>query len=211
MTTSFMKSILTACSCGILALGVNGGALGQRTAPVIEYSRDPQAVVISFDVRGDFRDDVPIVRVYGDGRIHVHRDRGQDFQMWLSHNEMEEWLRFLYDKGILTFDVKRIRDSIDTARRERLVDSRTNNSAPESIVRVAGGSIVVIEVFLTAFRPAETSAELVPNFSTRIAWDQPRATSEEFPEVPELADLADVVDAFDRVRTAPELEQIRDE
>ena len=56
-------------------------------------------------------DPVPLLRVYGDGRVHVHfpayMKRAGDYELLLNQVELDELLRQLDDNGIMSFDKAR--------------------------------------------------------------------------------------------------------
>jgi hypothetical protein len=86
------------------------------TEPVIEYN-----VVHHLLAQPD---PVPLLRVYGDGRVHVHfpayMKRAGDYELYISRTQLNDLLRQLADDGILDFDpaaVKQEKQQLEAARR----------------------------------------------------------------------------------------------
>jgi hypothetical protein len=190
----------TICLASAIAFLIAAGSEAQDKAeqpsdPLFEYSRDPDTVVILFDLRGGLREDVPVLRIYGDGRVLVHRDIKQDFEMHLSDEEIQIWLRFLYDQGVLTFDAAIIRRSTAEIQRTQNLQRQSRGEPIASSTLVDVGPTIV-EVRLKAFKAPEIDAEQINDFSHAAIWIQPATSAKEFPEIPELARLAEAVDAL---------------
>ncbi|MCH8204962.1 MAG: hypothetical protein IID09_07335, partial [Candidatus Hydrogenedentes bacterium] len=107
---------ITVLVAAVVACWASESGFGQEqtkenTEPILEYARDADTVVILMDAAG-FRDEVPVLRIYGDGRVLVHRMTLDDHEMYLSNQEIDIWLRYLYDLGVLTFDRDAVKQKI---------------------------------------------------------------------------------------------------
>ena len=99
-------------SCWAFSSGFGQERTEENTEPILEYARDADTVVILMEIYGDFSDDIPELRIYGDGRVLVHRQTVGDYEMYLSSQEIDVWLRYLYDLGILTFDRDNVKQAV---------------------------------------------------------------------------------------------------
>jgi len=93
---------------------------------VLEYARNPDNVVVTFDIVGAFRDATPLLRIYGDGRVRVHRQREGDLEMWLDDSELTDLVERIYSSGLLTTDTQLLRQSAE----EILDNSQSNRPGP---------------------------------------------------------------------------------
>lgn len=103
----------------ILAMGYAAPVLAADTSPhakaYIEYSRDPETMLISFrEVFPEFADQdaTPLIRVYGDGRVVVfhasYMKQAGQYEMLMSLGELEALLLQL-TPVLLNFDVKDVK------------------------------------------------------------------------------------------------------
>jgi hypothetical protein len=184
------------CACAGMHFSVPTVAqTPEDSEPILEYSRDPNSIIVLFDLVGGMREEIPVLRIYGDGRVLVHRDIDKDFEMHLSDEEIKAWLRFLYDHGILKFDGSAIKREIEEIEFERN-RSKLSRGEPIQSRKVFDAGLSVIEVNLTAFRPGNAAGQVVNDFSHKASWANPRQSKIEFPEIAELGRFADAVDTL---------------
>jgi hypothetical protein len=164
----------------------------------IEYSGSPAVPVITYHVETAIESDdqQPLLRVYGDGRVHVHkpwhnRDAG-DYQFNVSEDEMASLLESLQENGVMTYDAKSVAQQRQTLREQRLAAARagqlvlTHNSDPE---------VVVVRVELETYRPSRT-ADPTPKFSKEVRCPNLRREAEELPEIEAMQGMARVDEAL---------------
>ena len=156
-----------------------------------------------------FRDEVPVLRIYGDGRVLVHRMTLDDHEMYLSNQEIDIWLRYLYDLGVLTFDRDAVKQKIFEIGMIRAAEAeargQTEFPGPSGL---SDAYPTVIEVRLKVFKPSGAGAQRVDDYTHRLNWMQPRFSAKDFPEVPELSDLAEATKALFDLTKRPDLVRV---
>ncbi|MCH8205081.1 MAG: hypothetical protein IID09_07935, partial [Candidatus Hydrogenedentes bacterium] len=206
--TVLLAAVLT---CWASASGFGQEQTKENTEPILEYARDADTVVIMLDQVGAFRDEVPLLRIYGDGRVLVHRQTVGDYEMYLSSQEIDVWLRYLYDLGVLKFDqagIKRAAREVHDARNAEAAARGKPLRAFNSLIDVGP---TIIEVRLKAFKPSGAGAQRVDNYTHRIAWTALRRSANKFPEVSDLSAFADAADELVDLIRHPDLVRIDEE
>ncbi len=158
----------------------------------IEYSGAANVPVVTYHVENAIESDdpQPLLRIYGDGRVHVHKpwhntDAG-DYQFNLSDDEMAGLLEDLQVNGVMTYDAKAVDEQRKAAREERRALARagqvvlTNNSDVE---------IVVVRVELETYRPSRAAAAAT-KFSKEVRCPNLRNEAQEFPDIAALQGMA---------------------
>ena len=203
--TVLVASVL---ACWAFSSGFGQEQTEENTEPLLEYARDADTVVIMMDQVGAFRDEVPLLRIYGDGRVLVHRQTVGDYEMYLSSQEIDVWLRYLYDLGVLKFDqagIKRAAREVHDARNAEAAARGKPLRAFNSLIDVGP---TIIEVRLKVFKPSGAGAQRVDDYTHRLNWMQPRFSAKDFPEVPELSNLAEATKALFDLTKRPDLVRV---
>ena len=200
--TVLIAAVLT---CWASASGFGQEQTKENTEPILEYARDADTVVIMLDQVGAFRDEVPLLRIYGDGRVLVHRQTVGDYEMYLSSQEIDVWLRYLYDLGVLTFDADSVRRATHEILMIRLAEAEARGETEHTITIVEDAGPTVIEVCLKAFKPSGTGALRVENYTHRVVWKLPRFSPHQFPEISEISDFAEAAEALFVLAKHPDL------
>ena len=113
---SWSRTIIPVLMTCLAQLSVSAHGFGAGTTaatlPVFGFKAPASEPVIEYSLRHHMladHDHVPLLRVYGDGRLLVHRPaymkNAGDFALQLQQAELAELIRMLADKGILDFDV----------------------------------------------------------------------------------------------------------
>lgn len=172
----------------ILLLAATAGGAGD--APIIRYpaAADFRVLEIRTSIPlTPYTKDTPAVRIYGDGRVLQHRPswmkRGGDYEAWISHTDLDRLLRFLADRGIMTFDPERVEAAQLAAARERV-------SATGGEPVVADAPTTVLNIDLAEFAPA--SGESAEKFAKTISWYALDDVVSWYPEITALKHLHEV-------------------
>ncbi len=155
---------------------------------LVEYSRDPNTVVMSLnEVLGEIADadPGPSLEIYGDGRAVVHfphyMRRAGDHSMRLSAAEMARLLRAIVDLRFVEFDA-------DAAKRGK----QETDAARTELRASTDPSVTTITLRLDRYRPASQIDPERVNVEQRIAWLGLRSDARAYPGVKPIQDLAAV-------------------
>ena len=200
-----MTLLVTAVvACWASASGFGQEQTKENTEPILEYARDASTIVIqvvtwSATSRGDPDDATPWMRIYGNGRVLVHRStkpKGErSYETWLSNAEMGELLRFLYDHGAMEYEYGVVKKKV----REVALQSRI--ALPDGNFKhtrggISDGTHTIIEISLTSFRLADTAEPAQSDFTHRTGGYALAYMAKEYPEVEEARKLAAVERKF---------------
>lgn len=161
---------------------------GQETRR-IEYSQDGDTVVIQMTrVLGEFRGDgVPILRVYGDGRVRVHFPTGMikagDYTTKLTAAELKNLLNSLAMNGVLDFNANAVKAEVRSARAE----ARSANSF--QLRSVSDKTLTNIEVNVTSYKGVNAQSAQT-NVRKKVVWVGLREDAKEYAHVEALVGLA---------------------
>ena len=203
--TVLVASVL---ACWAFSSGFGQEQTEENTEPLLEYARDADTVVILMEIYGDFSDDIPELRIYGDGRVLVHRQTVGDYEMYLSSQEIDGWLRYLYDLGVLTFDQVGIKRTAREVHDARNAEAQARGEPLRAFNSFIGVGPTTIEVRLKAFKPSGAGTQRVDNYTHRIAWTALRRSADKFPEIPELSAFADAAEALFDLAKHPDMVRI---
>ena len=186
----------------ILGLGVVlfalAGALSQAQVETpdyhIAYSGSPDAVVIEYDVESAIKkiDDTPLMRIYGDGRVHVHRqpyrEGAGDYEMHLTEKQLADLLQLMHDNGALSFDTKSVAQDLRASKAARANSARSGRAV---LTERSDVEVTIIRVNLDAYQ-ASTNSARQSRVQKEIRCVDLRNNADEHPQVTALTDLADV-------------------
>lgn len=163
--------------------------------PAVMFSSkaDHVLVSLSYDIsRVKTQDTTPIVRVYGDGRVHVHcpayMSRRGDYQLRLSPAELTSLLQSITAQGALTFNADATigrRAAVQTARAEHA--QRQEKSHEE--LDVGDSETVELSVNLDVVVMPDGTRFEGPMAKRTVRWTNLQSDLQLFPELTELADL----------------------
>lgn len=189
---------------GGLALAASAAAA--HTGPIFEASEAPDAVILQFTLHGMayFDENVPSVRIYGDGTVEVFRPfRMKDrpagrFQMHLADQELSDLVLFLFERGALetsTSDVDRLKGAAEDEYRS------VHGQAP---ARPSDSGGFVLRIALERFQRNSDSSPQI-NFEHVVAVSDAGLFAERYPEHPAFSDLKEVQERFLEYMNHPEL------
>lgn len=159
---------------------------------VFDYSRDKNFVVIEYSQSHDMIaevDPVPMLRIYGDGRVHVHfpvyMKRAGDYEMRLSDAQLQTLLGSMESKGILKFDQNKVRQL------KILSEKRIQAASPGGVVTILSDD--TRSRFQVNLGTYISSGTFTPqnNFAQAIEWKNLKWDAQKHKDISELGHAAD--------------------
>lgn len=157
-------------------------------APIIEYSRDPNTVVIMMTWGPGgmaHRSATPLLRIYGNGQIDV---RGR-WKSQLTEKEMSDLLVSLWAKGVMDFDAEAADRQIREIEAQRRREAE-EKGLPYPLRGASDYAPTIIELHLEAYRPARTHDPTTRPLQKGICRPHIQMEAREFPEIGALTGLA---------------------
>lgn len=163
-------------------------AIGEKG--YFEYATSANEVIVEYNVGfGELinKDPQPLLRIYGDGRVHVHLPRfmknAGDYQMRLTRNKLSLLVAQLIEKGVLTF-------SEQTVRAEKNAEIRSRRDTGQAITLHLDSGSSTIRLNLTAYKTTDADVETT-DLKAEIYWLDLQHDAEQFPKIDALTDLAE--------------------
>jgi hypothetical protein len=206
-----------AAACGPLANAADAAqvAVDLKTGTAVcEYSEGSEQPLIDYQTAfGELAatEAVPRLRVFGDGRVEVHRPpfmkKAGDYERWLSRRELDELVASLAANGVFDFDENRV----DAARGKRLEAAHAREAAEGRAVTLsyaADEDVTTLTVFLERYTPADPGLPVRRNLAKRISWRNPAADVRRNPQIPEIVRMAAAFEAISRLAEHEDLQRI---
>ncbi len=171
----------------VLLLAFMNTALAQ--APVFEYPRNANYVVIEYTQSHDMiinADPIPMLRIYGDGRVHVHyaayMKLAGDYEIRLSDADLQQLLNSLEQKGLFSFN----RNTILQLKKQSIGKLLADNK-PVTVRTDASRSRFKIN--LSSYQAAASSIPQTA-FNKSISWKNLKSDALSHPNVTALQNAA---------------------
>ena len=149
-------------------------------------------------------DPVPLLRIYGDGRLHVHRPpylkNAGDYVLQLQPGELAELVRLIADRGIIDFDTA-------AAKQEQQQLRAARRAASGRVYHVSDATDTVIRIRLDKFQRTAASKSLT-GFDRQITWRNLEMDARQFSSSARLQDAATVAGALHDLTNHPELARL---
>lgn len=155
--------------------------------PVIRYPAAADFKVIEFYPGGPrgADGDTAFTRIYGDGRVHVHRPsfhrESGDFEAWLRLPDLESLLRYLDAEGVLAFD-------LEAVKKQRVDAELAQLDETGSVPGIADAPRTTLTIRLEEYAPAG-GAETTSDYWKTISWYALDQDVEWYPEIEPLVRL----------------------
>jgi len=180
----------------------------QQSAPDFAFPADPNYLLLSFtyihSMLGD-PDPTPLMRIYGDGRVHVHypvyMQRSGDYELELGNLELRQLLLSLAETGAMSFDAQDV-GQLRSLEVERLEQQNI-------MVHISDPTEMVIEVHFEWYKPPGTSIQY-DNFQKSIRWGNVAQEATLFPQVLELQGLAEAERQLQSILERDDLRRMED-
>ena len=196
---------LHGASC--LAAGENGSS-SAGTHPLVEYSETAAEPVIEYTLVHDMlgeQDPEPLLRIYGNGRVHVHypvyMKKAGDYELQLSQSELRTLLRTLATDGIIDFDPAATR-----SRRKQHVAQQ--QAVTGEYLYISDSSHTVIDIRLEAYQKGPGTARVL-NLQKRFTWPDLKQDARRFPQLPEITKANKAAQHLDTLLHRDDLVKIR--
>jgi len=174
-------------STGVLAQGPGTGKVtGQprfqfsttATQPIIEYTLVHRML--------ENQDPVPLLRIYGDGRVHTHipvyMKNAGDYEYRLSQPELKALLRSLSQDGMMDFD-----DASAKTEKKQMEDQERNAGVLHAI---SDTTETLIEIRLNEYQ-RNPAAGRIMGFNKRFTWDNLEQDASQYPQSGAIKSAAD--------------------
>jgi len=194
--------------------GAAGGAAaenGKSTAtahPAFEYSEAAAEPVIEYNLVHHMLaepDPAPLLRIYGNGRVHVHypayMTRAGDYELQLSQPELRTLLRTLATDGIIDFDRA-------ATRHQRQQLAAQQRAASGSLFFISDSSDTVIDIRLNEYQKGPGSARVV-NLKKRFSWPDLKQDARRFPQLREITNANNAAQRLETLLHHNDLVKIR--
>lgn len=176
----------------------------------IEYSPSPSVAVITYHVETAIESDdpQPLLRVYGDGRAHVHKpwhnkDAG-DYQFKLSATELAQLLEDLHADGVFAYDEAAVAEARKSARAARLNAARAGQIV---LTHNSDVDVSTILLELESYRPAGATGA-TRQFTKQIRCVDLQNEAREYPEITALQGLAQAENTLRGYTNDPRLRKL---
>jgi hypothetical protein len=163
---------------------------------VIEYTLDHHLLAQP--------DPVPLLRVYGSGRVLVHfpvyMKKAGDYEMQISRAELGELLRMLADKGVMDFNAAAIRDE-----RRQLASARQATTG--EFFHVSDATDTVINITLDQYQRTKSSPR-IDGLKRQFRWRNLETDARQFPQAARFTNAADASAALRALCEHPALRKL---
>jgi hypothetical protein len=171
------------------------------------FPQDPDYLLLEYDQTAPLLDQTapaPLLRIYGDGRVRVHRDASYtasgDFELRLSQDELHRILDSLVAKNVARANVAEL-----ALARRRAVERRMAEEG--TLFAISDDTVTHLALQLESFTPAP-GARAIPRLRQRITWANLQLDAERLPELTELGELAAAERELLALLDHPELRRI---
>jgi hypothetical protein len=175
--------------------------------PVFLFPATPGEPVIEYNVVHHMlaeQDPVPLLRVYGNGRVHVHfpayMKRAGDYEMYLNRVQLNDLLRQLADDGIMDFDyaaAKQEKQQLEAARR----------AASGELFHVSDASDTHINIKLAQYQRSAASPR-ISGFSRQFRWRNLNTDAHRYPQSASIARAANAAAILHALCAHPALQKL---
>lgn len=173
----FSRLLLVSVFC--IGFGTAGAA------PAFKYSETAPEPVIEYNLVHRMlaeQDPEPLLRIYGNGRVHVHypayMKKAGDYERQLSQPELRALLRDLATDGIIDFDLAKTKQQ----RKNLKAQQRT---ATGTVFYVSDSSDTVIDIRLDEYQKGPGTAR-ARNLRKRFIWPDLKQDAQRFPQSREI-------------------------
>ncbi len=177
----------------VSAAPVAAADTGPLAQAVVDYSRDPGTLLVSFrEVWPEFRDQdpTPLVRVFGDGRVvayfAAYMNRAGQYEMRLPPDELEALLLQL-TPVLLAFDEEQVKRDRQAA--EELLRAAALAAEEPTLFYVADAEYSSFHLNIEGYRPGGELGLTISKPELDRTWRGLRFDAERYPELGAIQDL----------------------
>lgn len=180
------------------------GKPAEKTYPEFKYSETATEPVIEYNLVHDMLaepDPEPMLRVYGNGRVHVHypvyMKKAGDYELQLSKPELDALIRELANDGIIDFDKSKA-----IGRRKQLEGQQRASTG--MLYHVSDDTTTVINIRLEEYQNNKLSKRLI-NMNKRFTWKNLEHDAKRFHDIAEIRNAAAGTDKIRNLMNRPDL------
>lgn len=207
MKTANLHILLFVAFSAIIAAGIKAaGSLPSPQQPVFHFEAADDKPVIEYKLDHHMlaqRDPVPLLRIYGNGRVQVHipvyMKKAGDYEMQISRAELNALLRMLADKGVMDFDAAAIGQE-----RRQLAAAR--RAATGELFHVSDATDTVINIQLDQYQRTASSPR-INGFNKQFRWRNLEHDARRFPQAVRFTNAADASAALRALCEHPALQK----
>ena len=150
------------------------------------------------------QDAEPLLRIYGDGRVHVHipayMKKAGDYEIKLSSNELNAVVLSLSRDGVIDFDSNSTRENLRSLNQQRRLATGT-------LWEVSDVTETVIQVNLDRYQrdPASTP---ITGLKKRFAWKSLQMDAKRYPESTAIQGAAASARRLHEIIQRPDLKRL---
>ena len=176
-------------------------SLAGESLPTFFFPHDSDYILLEYTVVGSAfpLSRTPYLRIYGDGRVHVHRhshlSRAGEYESHLSYEELDRLLVTLARDGLFEFD-RRVVSAEIRAIREMERTSESSTGRLETIM--TDTAVSTIRIRLNEYVPSR-GGEPRTRVNMTVFWNGLRFDVKKFPEVDALQGLYRTVQRLDKL------------
>ncbi len=204
----FLNTLLLLAACAAYSLQAADNPLQTPgLQPVFHFLANANEPVIEYNlVHGMIEqpDPAPLLRVYGNGRVHVHipayMKQGGDYELLLNQVELNDLLRQLDDHGIMKFDqaaVMQEKHQLESARR----------AATGEFSYISDDTDTVIKVRLDQYQRTPAS-QLINGFNRQFVWRNLKQDAIRYPASQAISRAATAATMLDELCAHPGLQKL---
>lgn len=189
------------------AAGGNGKPT-ETTHPTFEYTETAAELVIAYNLVHHMLaepDPEPLLRIYGNGRLHVHypayMTKAGDYELQLSQPELRSLLRALASDGIIDFD------RAATRYQRQQVDAQ-QRAASGTMFYISDSSDTVIDIRLNEYQKGPGTARIL-NLKKRFSWPDLQQDARRFPQLREITNANKAAQRLETLLHRDDLVEIR--
>lgn len=189
-------------------VSADNGRPAERTYPAFKYSETAAEPVIEYNLVHDMLaepDPQPLLRVYGNGRVHVHypvyMKKAGDYELQLSKSELNKLIRDLATDGIIDFDKAAIKHQ-----RQQL--EKQQHEQTGTLFYVSDSSHTVINVRLEEYQKTPGTAK-ARNLNKRFTWPDLEQDARRFPQSRAIATANRAAQRLDALMQRSELAKVQ--
>lgn len=187
LKTSVFLLVVLVCSLAVTAPSFAESTKGQRpdrAFPYFKYSESDPEPIIEYTLVHDLlveQDPEPLLRVYGNGRVHVHypkyMKRAGDYKTTLTKPELKSLIRELAENGLVDFDRGK------ALGRKKQLEKRQRDQG--RFHAISDSTITLIDIRLDEYQP-KASGPVNVNVISRFSWSNLDQDEKHFPELIEI-------------------------
>ena len=190
------------------AATAENGKSAEKTHPAFKYSETAAEPVIEYNLVHDMLaepDPTPLLRVYGNGRVHVHypvyMKKAGDYELQLSKPELNALIRELANDGIIDFDKGKAigrRNQLETEQR----------AATGMLYYISDTTETVIDIRLDEYQRSP-SDNRISNLNKHFSWENLEQDAHRYKNHRSIQSAANGVKVLDNLMQHNAMRKIR--